>query len=429
MSDETDPQNLEAERTILGAVLVDGRALMLVSAIITADDFVRPLHRDIFRAMLKLSDQGVEIDAVTVKNALKSSTEAVGAYLGKILDGIPRNLNVEHWARIVREKSIMRALKNAGHGIVAAAVDSETSADAIGYAMGELMRVSERAQGEESFADPAIAAKSAMALLDKLVNAKQGVIGLRTGLDEYDEMTGGMQPEQLIVIAGRPGMGKTAFAVTVADNLAAAGKIVGFLSLEMSRDELTLRRLSKRSGVSHQTLRYKPELYSKVGAAFPSVSTDPFFVDATPALTVAQIRAGAKRLAAEKGGLSLLVVDYIQLVRGERSENRQQEVAGVARALKNLAKELKVPVLALSQLNRELERAKDHRPQLADLRESGEIEQAADIVGFLYRACVYDSTAAQEDAEIIVRKQRNGPPFTANVKYLRELTKFQNREA
>jgi replicative DNA helicase len=352
------------------------------------------------------------------------------AYLASLIDGMPSIENVEHWAHIVKDRSVTRGLRMAAAQITNICDAASTADEAVSEAFAAVMKVADKAEGSDGFATPAQAVKKAMAHIDLIIESK-GVVGLRTGFDRVDVETGGLLPSQLMVIAGRPGMGKTAAAVSIADEVAQEGKKVAFFSLEMSTEELTLRRVQRRSRVPLGFLRFASEekrnqLLPKILKAAGPLAEEPFFVDSTPALKTAQVRARARRLAAEKGGLDLIIIDYLQLIVGERGEGRQQEVAGIARALKNLSKELQVPVIALSQLNREVENREDKRPRLADLRESGEVEQSADIVMFLYRHEVYHPE--QEDtkgiAEWIVAKHRNGQLFTERMAYEKELASF-----
>jgi len=427
----------EAERTVLGAALIDNVALHSAAAVVAPGDF-SDRHAQIFRAMLALSERSIESDLVTVREELdrRGSLDRAGgvAYLGSLADGIPRMENVEHWAHIIKDRSVTRGLRMAAAKITDICDSAADADEAVCDAFAAVMKVADKAEGSDGFASPAQAVKKAMAHIDLLVESK-GIVGLRIGFERFDMETGGLLPEQLLVIAGRPGMGKTACAVSIADNVARDGGKVCFFSLEMSVEELTLRRFQRRTRIPLGALRFArkekvDEVYPKLAAAVGPLTKEPLFVDATPALKMAQIRARARRLAAEKGGLDLIIIDYLQLIVGERSENRQQEVAGIARALKNLSKELRVPVIALSQLNREVENREDKRPRLADLRESGEVEQSADIVMFLFREEIYrpDDEKLRRSAEWIVAKHRNGQLFKEQMVYEKELASFFDRE-
>lgn len=432
----TLPQNTDAERTILGAIMLDGSALAAAQEHVVGADFYRDGHRRIFDAMVALSEQGQPIDLVTLKNKLAAqhTLESAGgaAYLSELLDGLPRITNVEHWAKIIRDKSTLRQLILTAARIQSNAREYDGDAiDAVGTALTEVMRVADKANGTGGFVSPSASVKAALALIDKVSSSKDGIYGLTSSLRALDDQTAGLHPAELIVVGARPAMGKTAFAVTVGNHLAQQGRKVAFFSLEMNHEEITMRRAQSRSGISVRDLKFQSERvrqvsYGKLCRAAADLAQEPFFIDDTPDMTVQQIRGRSRRLKAEKG-LDIIIVDYLQLVTGERSKgNREQEVSGISRALKQLAKELDVPVIALCQLSRACEAREDKRPQLSDLRESGGIEQDSDVVMFLYRDCVYNSTADKTKAEILVRKQRNGPNFTAHVSYSAETTTFLN---
>jgi len=415
----------DAERTVIGAALVDPGAFGNIQLV--AGDFHSALHRQLYETMAWLGDHNQTIDPVTVRSRIRtlgSEPSGLALYLSDLMQGLPRQTNPEAWAKIVKNKSTLRKLHAASDIVRAVCSDAESPEAAVDAAMAAVLKVAEEAQGAGGFATPEAAAKSAMESIDRLMNTPDGIVGLRSGIASYDSETGGMKPHQMIILAARPAMGKSAAAVNIADHVASTGKRVAFFSMEMSRDELTTRRVAMRSGVPINSLAYNDAGLPKVTAIYGGLESDPLYIDETPALTVNQIRARSRRLAAEKGGLDLIVIDYIQLIRGERYENRQQEIAGIARSLKNLAKELNVPLIALSQLSRKVEERDNKRPVLSDLRESGELEQAADVVTFLYRPGMYDRTIDESEAEWITAKQRNGATFTVRLCYERELTTF-----
>jgi replicative DNA helicase len=429
--------DLDAERTVIGAMVTNPESVAVVGGLLKADDFSTPVHRSAFRSIMRISDKGRQIDMISVRRAMEDgdglAPQTTANFISGVLDGLPFVDHIETWADIVLRKSIARQLAKAASSITEKCKTSEDSSELIDHAMSEVLKVSERSLGGEGFAHPSVAAKSANQAFDTLLSAVDGITGLCTGISVFDAMTGGMKPHNLIVIAGRPGMGKSAAGITIADNVAAAGKRVAFFSLEMSRDELTMRRWAKKTGISPRQIDTKTEenkgkAISKFQEVYGDLETDQLYIDDTPALTVNQIRVGARKLAAEAGGIDLVVVDYLQLIRGERFENRQQEIASIARALKNLAKELNVPMLALSQLNRQVESRENKRPGLADLRESGEIEQAADVILFLYRPWVYDQKEDPRKSDWIVSKQRDGRTGTMAVAFEPELTYFHEEE-
>lgn len=426
------PHSIDAERTLLGQVLVNPVILPQLEESLAADDFYRAAHLAIYRAMVALSARGVAVDLVTVKDELARAgqLDMVGGaeYLAGLTDGMPRVTHVEAWLKIVRDKAIQRSLISAANAIAAHGYDGADDAkDLVDLSMSELMRVADRAHGASGFVSPQLSAKAAMVWLDQMMVSTRGIVGLATGLTEFDERVGGMKPGNLIIIGARPGMGKSAWAVTVADNIAALGGKVAYFSLEMSHEELTLRRLAKRSRVSAGMLKFGGSDFKDVAAIYADVANSPLYIDDTADLTAQQIRAKARRMKVEKG-LDLVIVDYLQLVSGERrySANREQEVSGVSRALKQLAKELAVPVIALCQLSRRCEERTDKRPVLSDLRESGGIENDADMVAFLYRPVVYDPSSDPGIAEFICRKHRNGGNFQHTLIFESEITTFRD---
>lgn len=419
--------DVDAERTVLGACILEQSAMASAASVLEPEDFYSGANRMVFAALCSLFEGNRPIDLVTLKATLGVDLDKVGgvAYLASLIDGLPRVSSVEQWANIIKDRATVRRLKSAAVAINELSEEKEDTATLVDAALAEVLKVAERAQSGEGFRKPSVTAKSAMARLEVL--SMGGSTGLLTGISDFDDITNGLRAPQLVVIAARPGMGKSAAATTIADNVAETGKVVGIVSLEMDHDEVGIRRLAKRAEVNPQELRLNEKLWARVNKAYSSVSKNPVFVDDDPYLTLTQIKARSRRLQAEHG-LDLLIVDYLQLLHSESKNrfDRQQEIAAVARGLKNLAKDLHVPVIALSQLSRKVEDREKKTPVLSDLRESGEIEQAADIVVMLHRPWVYDSTRDPRGAEWIVVKHRNGQLGTIHVEYIPEWTMFRN---
>jgi replicative DNA helicase len=431
------PHNLEAERSVLGAILIENRALNQAQEILTEEDFYRESHRTIFRTMSGLNETRGAIDLVTLKEALDSagSLERVGGapYIASLLDGVPRSSNVEHYARIVKEKSVLRNLIGSASRILNRCYEGEDTAELLlDEAQREIFSLAED-RLRTGFVHLREVAAPTLEYIDRVHQHKELITGLATGFERLDEMTSGLQNNDLIIVAGRPSMGKTALAVNIAQNVGTRlGRSVGIFSLEMSREQLFLRMLCGQARVdAHQlrTGRLGKEDWQRLTLAFGELTEAPVYVDDTAGLTLFEMRAKARRLKAEKG-LDLLVVDYLQLMRTrEKFENRNQEISEISRSLKALAKELSVPVIAVSQLSRAPEqRGGNHKPQLSDLRESGAIEQDADVVLLLYREEYYkpDKIEAQGVAEVNVAKQRNGPTGSVDLVFIREYTRFEN---
>lgn len=424
------PHNADAERTILGACLMDKKALASAMAALAPADFYRQAHATTFEAMLELFGRGVEVDPVTLKNELQAAGKLgrVGgaAWIASLIDGVPRVTNVTQWAAILRSKAILRKLQTAGATIRSLADEDEDADVLVSRAIAEVLEIAHGSGAGKGYKGPQEVAKAAMQRLDIL--SRKGINGLATGITEFDEETGGLTSPQLIVIAGRPGHGKSAAATTIAANVTRAGGTVGIVSLEMGHDEVGVRLLAREGQVNPRGLRFDTtgEQMAKLsGPAFAKLASSGIYVDDDPSMTLSKIQARARMLQAEVG-LDLLIVDYLQLMSGEgkRYEGRQWEIAAIARGLKNLAKDLSVPVIALSQLSRDVEKRQDKRPVLSDLRESGEIEQASDIVVLLYRPSMHDKRANPEEAEWIVAKHRNGSLVDIKVKYIARFTCF-----
>jgi replicative DNA helicase len=435
------PQNLEAEQSVLGAILLDNMAMAKAMEIIVDEDFYRPAHRKIYQGMLALSERGEVIDHITLTECLKSRSEleAVGgaAYLAELVQVVPSAANIRYHCKIVREKALLRGLIHTSTEVITRGYDGTTAVD-------DLLDFAERsvfsiAQGklDRSFTPVNQIIKESLDVVDRLSKRKERVTGVPTGFYDLDDLTAGLQASDLIVIAGRPSMGKTSLALGMAQHAALHGAaVVGIFSLEMSKPQLVLRMLSSEARVDSHALRtgkLQKEDWWRLAEAAGRLEQAPIFIDDSGALTVQQMRGKARRLKAERG-LDLLIVDYLQLMQGRSdAESRQQEISDISRSLKSLAKELNVPVIALSQLSRAVENRKPPIPMLADLRESGAIEQDADVVMFIYREEVYDSASERKGiADILVSKHRNGPIGKKELFFHDRFAKFEsleNREA
>ncbi len=429
------PHNLEAERCVLGAILIHNDAFNVASELIDAEDFFRDAHRRVFDKMVGLSERGHAIDFVTLKDELSRTgdLDEVGgpAYISALADGVPRSTNVEHYARIVKEKATLRNLIYSANKIVATAYAAEDDADAVlDRAEQEIFSIAED-QIHTGFVPLSALVQDSFTTIEQLQAHKSVVTGVPTGFADIDELTAGLQPADLIIVAARPSMGKTAFVLNIAQHVGTkTERTVGFFSLEMAKEQLFMRMLTTEAQVDSH--RFRTGLLSEVdygnlSDAMGKLSEARVFVDDTPGLGVLEMRAKSRRLKAEHG-LDLVIVDYIQLMQGRgRFENRTQELAAISRALKGLAKELSVPVVALSQLSRAPESRSDRRPQLSDLRESGALEQDADVVMFIYREEMYQETPENQNlAEIIIGKQRNGPTGNVKLAFLKQQTRFES---
>ncbi len=431
------PQNLEAEQSILGGILLDNHALNPVLEVLDFKDFYSEAHRRIFRAIVELSDRNDPVDLITLSNLLKEKKQLdpVGgtAYLASLVDNVPSAANIAFHARIVKEKAILRGLIGTATEILGKSYDASADVDQVlDEAEHAIFEISER-KIRPTFWSFKTVIKESIRTIEKLYERKELVTGVPTGFERIDELTSGLQKSDLIIIAGRPSMGKTAFALNIARNAATlSGVPVAVFSLEMSKEQLALRMLSSEAKVDSQRIRkgFLGETdWPKLIAAAGQLSEALIFIDDTPALTVLEMKAKARRLKAENG-LGLVILDYLQLMKGGGpKDSREQEISEISRSLKALAKELAVPVIALSQLNRKVEDRTNRRPQMADLRESGAIEQDADVIAFIYRDEVYnrsDDNPEKGIAEIIIGKQRNGPTGTVKLAFLEKYTSFEN---
>lgn len=432
------PQSLEAEESVIGGVLLDNTAIDRVFELVTPDDFYREAHRRILRAMLGLNERSEPIDLITLSEELRRRGELAevggAARLAELAEKVPTAANVAYYARIVREKSIVRGLietatEIATRGYEAGGQDVDAFLD---EAEQRIFEISERKARPQFFRLRDIMVDSIRSI-EQLYERKELVTGVSSGYVDLDRLTAGLQPSDLIIIAGRPSMGKTAFALNLAVNAALDGGVgVAVFSLEMSKEQLVLRMLCSEARVDQSRVRAGSAAerdLPKLVLAASRLSDAPIFIDDTPAMSVLELRAKTRRLKRERdANLGLVVVDYLQLMRGgDRPDSREQEISAISRSLKALAKELNVPVIALSQLNRQVETRADKRPVMADLRESGAIEQDADLIAFLFRPWVYDKNANERDAEVIIAKQRNGPTDTVPLTFMSEYTRFENR--
>jgi len=431
------PQNLEAEQSVLGGILIDNQALNSVLEILQADDFYSDAHRKIFAAILDLSEKGRPSDLITLSDVLKDrkQLDAVGgvSYLASLVDNVPSAANISYYSKIVKEKAILRSLIGTATDILsksyAAGSDVDTLLDEAEHAIFE---ISEN-KIKPSFSPLKELIKDSFRTIERLYEKKELITGVPTGFEMLDEKTSGLQKSDLVVVAGRPSMGKTALALNIAQYAAIEANIpVAIFSLEMSKEQLAFRMLSSEARVDSQRLRrgFPGETdWPKLTTAAGRLAEAPIFIDDTAAITVLEMKAKARRLKAETG-LGLVIVDYLQLMRSVGSrDSREQEISEISRSLKALAKELNIPVVALSQLNRQVEQRTNRRPQMADLRESGAIEQDADVIIFLYRDEVYNRSEDNPEkgiAEIIIGKQRNGPVGTVKLSFLEKFTRFEN---
>jgi replicative DNA helicase len=432
------PHSVEAEQAVLGGLMLDPNAWDAVADIISAPDFYRRDHRLIFEAIAEVADIRGSCDAVTISEHLerKGRLEEIGglAYLGTIARDTPSAANVRAYAEIIRERSLLRQLAAAGGEIAAAATDSRgrPASELVDEAERRVFEIAERgSRGRSGFQAIRDILPQTIDRLDTLHQSPGEIRGVPTGFTQLDRKTTGFQPGDLVVIAGRPSMGKTTLAVNIAENAAIAkGVPSAIFSMEMSAEQLTLRMISSLGRVNQTHLRtgnFSEEDWSRIQGAMSQLSGAPLYVDESPALTPTEVRARARRLKRERG-LGLIVVDYLQLMQVPGTkENRATEISEISRSLKALAKELHVPVVALSQLNRAVEQRTDKRPVMSDLRESGAIEQDSDLILLIYRDEVYDpNTTRRGVADIIIAKQRNGPVGEIQLTFLGEYTRFEN---
>lgn len=433
--DRLPPQNIEAEQSVLGAILLENEALPKAIEILSPEDFYKGSHRKIFNTMIDLFEKNEPIDLITVTDDLKKKNEldAVGgvSYLSALVSQVPTAANIKYHSKIVRERALLRFLIRSATEITSRVYEDNLDADElVDYAEKAIFDISDK-RIKTSFVTLKEVIKGSFEMIEHLYDKKEAITGVPSGFRDMDELTSGFQPGDLVVIGGRPSMGKTALSLNIAQHVGLEMREpIAIFSLEMSKEQLALRMLCAEAMVDSNSVRkgfIKKEDWHKLTNAAGKLAEAPIFIDDSSSTTVLEMRAKTRRLKMEQGGLSLVIVDYLQLMRGRGNfERREQEISEISRSLKALAKELRVPVIALSQLNRGVESRHDKRPSLADLRESGAIEQDADVIIFLYRDEVYnkDNPANKGKAEVIIAKQRNGPTATVNLTFLSNCTRF-----
>lgn len=437
LPDRLPPQNLDAERSTLGAMFLDKEAIYRAMEILRPDDFYKDAHRYIYQTVLELTNKGEPVDLVTVSEALrqKKRLDEVGgiAYLTELANAVPTAAHIEHYAQIVEEKSLLRQLIRSAGEIMAAGYDAERDAEEIiDAAERNIFAITNRRTRRDVTSLKQILI-DAFEQIERLYETRGSVTGVPTGFPDLDRLTAGLQPSDFIILAARPSMGKTTFALNIAQNAAVHLKIpVIIFSLEMSKEQLAVKLLCAEAGVDNQRIRtgnLLEEDWPRLSHALGRLSEAMIFIDDSPSISALEVRAKARRIKAEYG-LGLIIVDYLQLMQSRhRLENRQQEVSEISRSLKALARELSVPVLAISQLSRAVEQRTSKKPSLADLRESGSLEQDADLVCFLYREDYYDpETEKKNITELIVAKHRNGPTGTVEFLFQKEFSKFLSLE-
>ena len=431
------PQNVEAEQSVLGAILLDNNALNKALEILNPDDFYKEAHKRIFKTILDLNERNETIDLITLTDYLKgrNELEQVGgaSYLTSLVNSVPTAANVRQHSKIIHEKALLRNLINVATEIVTQGYEgSGRVEDLLDQAESSIFGISER-KIRPSFVPLKEIVKGSFETIERLYERKERVTGVPTGFTDLDEITSGLQPSDLIVIAGRPSMGKTSLALGIAQYAGIEKRLTtAVFSLEMSKEQLVMRMLCSEGRVDAHKLRsgYLGRAdWPKLTTAAGRLTEAPIFIDDSPALSVLEMRAKARRLKAERG-LDLIIVDYLQLMRGRgEADTREQEISEISRSLKALAKELHVPVVALSQLSRAVESRTDRRPVLADLRESGAIEQDAHVVIFIYRDEIYRQTDENKGlADIMISKQRNGPVGIRKMAFIDRYTRFENLE-
>ena len=442
--DRIPPQNIEAEQAVLGSVFVDAETIIDAVEDIEPKDFYRRGHQIIFETMIELNDRNEAIDVVTVKDRLEQANlleDAGGlSYLSDLALAVPTAANIVYYAKIVEEKSLLRTLIQTATGIVTKGFEQGEEVQTIlDDAERSILEVSEK-RNRSGFLSIAEVLNSTIENIDRLAQNNEEITGLPTGYQGLDKMTAGFQPEELIILAARPAVGKTAFALNIAQNVGTkTDRSVAIFSLEMGAESLVNRMLCAEGSIEASHLRtgqLSEEEWSNLIVAMGSLSRANIFIDDTPGIKISEIRAKCRKLAQEKGNLGLILIDYLQLIEGNGKENRQQEVSDISRQLKKLAKELKVPVIALSQLSRGVEQRQDKRPVLSDIRESGSIEQDADIVAFLYRDDYYEREGGDDDdgnepkndnvIEVIIEKNRSGARGTVELLFIKEYNKFSS---
>jgi replicative DNA helicase len=433
--DKLPPQNIEAELATLGAMLIDEKVIPEIFEIVNSDCFYKEEHKTIFSSILSLFDARKKVDILTVSEDLnkKKMLDKIGgtAYLTTLADFVPTSANASYYARIVREKAILRSLISNATQIVSLAYREEEDVNnVLDKAEKLIFEISDR-RAEGGYIHIKEIIKDSIELIEALYHKKSHITGIPTGFIDFDIKTAGLQKGDLIIVAGRPSMGKSSFVTSIVEYVAVEEKLpVAFFSLEMSKEQLMQRFLCSQAKVEIHKLRtgfLAPSEWPLLTSAAGKLSESPIYIDDTPAINVFELRAKARRLKAHHD-IQLLIVDYLQMIRGlRRGESRQQEISEISQSLKSLAKELSIPIVAVSQLSRAVESRSDHRPQLSDLRESGAIEQDADLVVLLLREEYYNPIPENKGlAEVIIAKQRNGPVGSIFLGFLKEHMKFAN---
>lgn len=434
--EKVPPQNLEAEMSVLGSMLMEEEAIAQVVELLEEKSFYHKVHRKIFSAILDLYDKDRAVDLVTLTEQLRKQgdLEDVGgaAYLTSLVNSVPTAANVEHYARIVQEKAILRTLINTATQIVSDSYGQQQEVDLFLDKVETLVFNISQRRIRRDFIPVRELIHDSIELAETLTQKKQLVTGLPTGFTDFDTITSGLQPSDLIIIAGRPSMGKSALAVNIALHVGVKKKIpVAFFSMEMSKEQLVQRMLCSEARVDAHKLRtgfLESSAFTHLANAAGRLAESSIFIDDSPGISSLEVRAKARRLKSRED-IGLVIIDYLQLMQGRlRVENRQQEISEISRSLKSLARELSIPVIALSQLSRAVESREPPRPRLADLRESGAIEQDADLVAFLYREEYYKKETDENRgiAELNIAKQRNGPVGNIKLIFIKEYTKFEN---
>ncbi|RKZ41261.1 MAG: replicative DNA helicase [Gammaproteobacteria bacterium] len=436
---KTPPFSKEAEQSVLGGLMLNNEAWISIADLLTEKDFHLQAHQILFRAIKSLSEEGHPCDPITLSEWLQkhNQLEAIGgaAYLGLLANNTPSAANIIAYAEIVRERSILRQLMRVGSDIAEAALNTQgrTTTELLDQAEKKVFEIAEfGSRNQNGFVQLKDIVETTFERIDMLSQQEGMLTGIATGFTDLDVQTAGLQKSDLVIVAGRPSMGKTSFAMNIAEHVAVKEQLpVAVFSMEMSNEQLAMRLISSLAAVNLQSVRtgsLTDDDWPKIINAVSQLSEAPLFIDDTPALSPIELRSRARRLAREKGQLGLIVVDYLQLMQiPGNKENRVNEVSEIARSLKSLAKEVNVPVMALSQLNRSLEQRTNKHPVMSDLRESGEIEQSADLIVFIYRDEVYNEDSADKGiAEIIIGKQRNGPIGIVRLAFQGHLTQFKN---
>ncbi|MGA1862489.1 replicative DNA helicase [Deferribacter thermophilus] len=432
----TPPHNLEAEQGVLASILIDEKALDKVIHILQPDDFYHPSHKIIFSTLMKLAQENKPLDIVTLISRLtdENRLESAGGieYISSLTDIIPNSANVSYYANIVKDKALLRNLIEVSSKISSKAYDyTGDITEFLDETEKEIFKLAEyKLKGDIKSISELISEN--FEILQKLYEKKADITGIPSGYTDLDRLTNGFQDSDLIIVAGRPGMGKTAFALNIALNAAYKfDKSVAIFSLEMSSNQLVQRLLATESKIEFSKLRsgrLNMEEWNRLASVGGELNDLKLFIDDTPGISVMELRAKCRRLKKEHG-LDMIIVDYLQLMSGGNSESREQQISEISRSLKSLAKELDIPVIALSQLNRSVENRSDKRPQPSDLRESGAIEQDADLIIFLYRDEVYHKDSKYQGlCEVIIAKHRNGPTGSIYLAFLKEYTRFENAE-